>query len=152
MKRAKDGGRRPAGRIDLYGSADIPGEPPAIGALRRGRCYELAAYALALGSAPADAVLVHGSIDGGSELGRFGHAWLRLESGAIWEPSEAILFPAGWEEWADARVEIEYDRTETRELLATYGHFGPWHDASEHREVSDREKTDSKIPYHLRRR
>lgn len=152
MKRAKDGGRRPSGRIDLFGSADIPGEPPAIGELRRGRCYELAAFALAYGSAPADAVLIHGSIDGGSELGRFGHAWLQLADGRIWEPRDATIYPASWLHWADARTEVEYTRAEVHDMLVVYFNYGPWHDPSEHREVGERERVDSKIPFEERTR
>lgn len=150
MKAAKDGGRAPRGRIDLFGSADIPGEPAVLGDARRGRCYELAAFALVFGSAPADAVLVHGSIDGGTELGRFGHAWLRLADGRIWEPKGATVYPAEWMEWADARVEVEYTRAEARRMILTHDHWGSWHDASEHRVVTERERTESKLPWHER--
>jgi hypothetical protein len=150
VKAARDGGRCPKGSLDLFGSADIPGGPPALGDLRRGRCYELSAFALAFGSAPADAMLVHGSIDGGTDLGRFGHAWLRLADGRIWEPREATVYPASWEAWADARVEVEYTRKEAFEMILTYDHWGPWHDASEFRVVSEREATESKIPFEER--
>ena len=124
--RAKDGAPAPESRLDLYGTGDVDGG--AIGDQRRGRCYELACYALTLGSAPHDAVLVHGSIDGGTALGRIGHAWLRLADGRVWEPTQARVYGPEWLEWADARDEAEYDLHDARRRTLTSGHYGPWHD------------------------
>lgn len=148
---ARTGDPAPRGRLDLYGSADVIGDEfPALGDRRRGRCYELAAYALAFGSAPADATLVHGSIDGGTDLGRFGHAWLVLADGRVWEPLNAAVYGPEWIPWAEAQAEASYTRAETRDMLFLYSHFGPWHDESEFRVVSERERAESKIPWHQR--
>lgn len=150
---ARDGGNIEPIGYDLLGTGEANDEWSVGWSARRGRCYELAAWALAFGSAPADAKLVHGSIDGGSELGRFGHAWLRLVDGRIWEPTRAEFYCGPrWIRWADARVEAEYTCSETRAMIREHEHYGSWHDASVFRVVSEREQVEGKLPFRERPR
>lgn len=126
----------PPSKVDLMGTGDVEG-PSVTFEQRRRRCYELAAYALVFGSAPADALLVHGSIDGGpGTLGRIGHAWLRLPGGRIWEPINARTYEPDWTEWSQAEPEVSYSRASARDLVMAIGTYGPWHDESEHRVLS----------------
>lgn len=130
----------PPSKLDLFGTGDVDG-PSLLRDDRKNRCYELSAYALALGSAPADATLFHGSIDGGPDTaGRIGHAWLRLPGGRIWEPISYRVYEPEWIQWAQARPEVGYSCADTRRMIAVSGHYGPWHDPSAHRVVSDAER------------
>lgn len=99
---------------------------------RRGRCYELAGYALVFASAPEGAILVHGTIDGHEPggVGRLGHAWLELPDGTIWEPIFGDLWRADdWTAYADARVERRYTLKQAQRKIVQTEHYGRWHDS-----------------------
>lgn len=135
----------PPSTLDLYGTGEVEGLSLSF-ASRKNRCYELAAYALVFGAAPADALLVHGSIDGGEgTLGRIGHAWLRLPGGRIWEPISYRLYGSEWTEWSQAQPEVSYSKATARDLIFAVGTFGPWHDESKHRVLSPGEVEARKL-------
>ena len=123
--------KEPPGRKDLYGTGEANDEPSLTHEDRRKRCYELACHALIFGSAPADAKLVHGTIDGGyvDGPGRIGHAWLRLADGRIWEPISAKVYGQEWMVWADALPERVYTRHEARLAVVRFEHYGRWHES-----------------------
>lgn len=98
--------------------------------LRKGRCYELAGFALLLGTAPEGTVLVHGTMDGGPSTphGRMGHAWLVLPNGLVWEPRFGHIYtPEQWENFASPTVERSYTKKEAAKRMRDEGHWGRWH-------------------------
>lgn len=95
---------------------------------RRGRCFELTAHALAFGSAPDDALLIHGSWHGPGAKQRIRHSILVLKGGRVWEPTRARLYSDfnefAW--WADWEIEHAYGKDRLMTMLAGSGHYGPW--------------------------
>jgi len=102
---------------------------------RLGRCYELSAkYVLD----HPDAVLVHGSIEGGGHP-RIGHAWVNLppetvklddlviELGLIHDPVTEMTMPTeAWLFLHNAEVDDTYTFDELRELIVATHHWGPY--------------------------
>lgn len=94
---------------------------------RLGRCYELAAFALALGSAPRDAHLVHGSVHALPAPVRIKHAWLELPDGHVWEPARAhVWHGTSWWTYARPVIDVRYTVAEARRRIIDAGHWGPW--------------------------
>lgn len=110
-----------------YDTEEVAGVARRTERQRAGRCYELAGYALLLGSAPSDATLIHGSIEGFG-LPRIGHAWLLLNAdGDVWEPMQARVWPGRiWQAMAQPEVHGTYDRDELAAAALEHGHWGPW--------------------------
>lgn len=110
-----------------FGTEDIDGERALTLSERGGRCFELSAYAIVFGTAPAGSVLVHGSIHG-PEAGmqRIGHAWVELPDGTVWEPYYHEIY-RNWTEFADARWERKYTAKAARRQIARHGTWGAWH-------------------------
>lgn len=119
------------GRRDLLNTEWANGEPSHDFEERRGRCYELVGYALAFGSAPPDALTVHGSWRGPGATRRIGHAWLTWQ-GFVWEPVTAGWYEArSFTEVVRLREERVYTQPELRKQLLIHNHYGRWHE-SEH--------------------
>jgi hypothetical protein len=119
------------GRVDYLGTEDANGEPSRTWDERRRRCYELAGHALAFGTAPLSAVLVHGSWHGPGARQRIGHAWLEHGERA-WEPVTAAWYPLReFLEATSARPEVKYGRGRVHRNIDETGHYGRWH-RSEH--------------------
>lgn len=111
-----------------YGTENANGDSAHTFNERIGRCFELAAYALVFGSAPAEAQLIHGSMKGPHDSDkRIGHAWLRLPGGQVWEPIMHLVYQArAWELFAQPQVQYNYSRAEVRRMLFLHEHYGPW--------------------------
>lgn len=94
---------------------------------RLGKCYEIAAYALTLGSAPVGSTLVHGSVHHIYVERRINHAWLVLPSNMIWEPISCIFWvPTAWTRIARAITHNTYTSNDVHELVIEHMHWGPW--------------------------
>jgi hypothetical protein len=90
---------------------------------RIGRCYELAGRVAARNF---DAVLVHGSIEGGGKP-RIGHAWINLKDGSIWEPATNMIWASdAFHRFFNTRVHASYDISTVQHECARYRHWGPW--------------------------
>lgn len=111
---------------EFYGTEEVGGESARTSEERAGRCYSLAGYALAMGTAPDDAILVHGSIEGFGNP-RIGHAWLQIAEDTIWEPMQARLWPMlAWSAIASPVVDEAYTQDEVRRMIEFSGTWGPW--------------------------
>lgn len=111
---------------EFYGTEEVAGASRRTEAERAGRCYELAGYALLLGTAPAEAILVHGSIEGFGQP-RIGHAWLQVAEDGIWEPMQGKLWhPLIWAAIAHPVVEVAYTKRELAEMVSETENWGPW--------------------------
>jgi hypothetical protein len=107
----------------FFGTEEVEGD-----SRRNGRCYELSCYALLFGSAPRDAILVHGSIHGPkADNERIAHSWLELPNGKVWEPFTRLVY-RNWAEYADAREERRYTRAEAARKVKETESWGCWHD------------------------
>lgn len=128
-------GLRPDGVQDYLGTERANLEPSDTYDLRRGRCYELAGYAVAFGTTPPNVRLVHGSWHGPGAAQRIGHAWVELPDPEhrglmIWEPIRGVIYPAGpWRAWTQAWDERTYTLPTVRRLLAKSGNYGRWHES-----------------------
>jgi len=91
-------------------------------AKRLGRCYELSGqYAMA----HDDAVLVHGSIQGGGNP-RIGHGWVE-HGDSIYEPiSNELWHPVVFKAMFKAQVDAKYTNSEWKAKALDTGHWGPW--------------------------
>lgn len=113
--------------MEFFGTEEVAGRSARTEAERAGRCYELAGYALLLGTAPAEAVLVHGSIEGFGNP-RIGHAWLVLpDMTTVWEPMQGRFWDARvWAAIAHPAVEASFTKLELAERTSETEHWGPW--------------------------
>jgi hypothetical protein len=95
------------------------------------RCYELAAYALTIGTAPDDAILVHGTWQHVVHTDkRIGHAWLELPDGQIWEPIRGVIwYRAAWNMILQPIEERRYTKSEAHNAVMFYRHWGRWHES-----------------------
>lgn len=132
----------PDGILDFLGTEMANGEPSGTYEQRRGRCFELAAYCVALGTVPPNARLVHGSMHGrpraddaealGAEPVRIAHAWVELPVEGqlmIWEPIHAIIYDAkAFTAFARLWDERTYTIPSVRKLMSGSEHYGPWHE------------------------
>lgn len=114
--------------MEYYGTEIIGNTPAETQAQRLGRCYELTGYALALGKAPHDAILVHGTMHGILAPVRINHAWLIVNDGdAIWEPAGASFWPSiAWDAIARPEIIKTYSQSELRRMISKLGNWGPW--------------------------
>lgn len=120
----------PPNVIDFLGTENASQQPSLTFAQRRNRCYELAGYAVAFGTAPAESLLVHGSWTGPVSKNRIGHAWVILPDGRVWEPIRHRIYDrADFYDWTKAWDEATYALPVVRRHLAATGHFGRWHDS-----------------------
>ena len=125
----------PVGVLAMLGTENANDEPSATYEERRGRCYELAGYAIAFGEARfvPGARLVHGSWHGPGAKQRIGHAWLEIPTPAgplFWEPITATLFDHEvFAKWSRAWDERTYDMVTARRLCLANKNFGRWHDS-----------------------
>lgn len=118
----------PANVIDYLGTENANDEPSLLFGQRRGRCYELAGYAIAFGNVPAGTLLVHGSWTGPVPKERIGHAWLLLPDGLVWEPIRARIYDRDeFYAWTKAWDEATYNQQVARRHLSASGHYGRWH-------------------------
>lgn len=127
-------GYEPGNVIDFLGTENASDQPSLTFQQRRCRCYELAGYAVAFGTAPAGSLLVHGSWTGPVPKDRIGHAWVLLPKSAgvelVWEPIRARLYLRGeFYDWTKAWDEATYALSVVRRNLASSGHFGRWHES-----------------------
>ena len=100
---------------------------------RKGRCYELAGYAVVFGTAPEGSVLVHGTMHGPYEDNeRIGHAWVVLPNGQVWEPTLAEVHASigAWVGYAAAIAERRYTEREARKMIMRHGTWGCWHETA----------------------
>ena len=115
-----------------FGTDHMMGEEPSTRyEERKGRCYELAGYAVVFGTAPAGSILVHGTMHGPYEDNeRSGHAWVVLPGGRVWEPTLAEIHATvgDWVGYAAAIAERRYTEREARKLIMATGNWGCWHD------------------------
>lgn len=117
----------PEGVKEFFGTENVDGQSKTFDQ-RISRCYELAVWALVMGTAPKGAKLVHGTIHGPFARRRIGHGWLRLPGGKVWEPITAKVYnEAQWVEYAAAKVERVYPKTQARMQLVLTENFGRWH-------------------------
>lgn len=122
------------GVLEYFGTENANDEPSVEYDQRAQRCYELAGYALAFGSAPRGATVIHGSWHGPRAAARIGHAWLKFRSEdgqlLVWEPITAAVYD-GTEFYkaTRARDEREYAETVVRQMLHGHGHYGRWHES-----------------------
>lgn len=94
---------------------------------RLGNCYQIAGYALTIGTAPQGTKLIHGSMHHVRVERRINHAWLELPSCMIWEPiSGAYWTPMAWSMFVRPRVNAVYDYDDARKMILTHMHWGPW--------------------------
>lgn len=126
--------REPVNTIDHLGTENAGDRVSLTFDQRRGRCYELAGYALAFGTAPYGTLLVHGSWTGPVPKERIGHAWLILPPDSdhpaprVWEPIRYRVYDRDeFYEWTKAWDEATYALPVLRRHIATSGHFGRWH-------------------------
>lgn len=119
-----------------FGTMCVGDEPAETLEQRLTRCYQLAGYALALGTVPHDATLVHGTIHARvPDAERIGHAWLELFDEMVWEPVSRVLWAAdAWQRFTRAVVDRRYDQRETRIAVLRHEHWGPWDDVDENTE------------------
>ena len=96
------------------------------------RCHEIAATALTLGTAPADAVLVQG-IDRTAHIDRE-HSWLELPDGRIWDP-----VTCEFDTLRPQAIVARYTREHAMDKLLETGFYGWWSGPSALREVQLRE-------------
>lgn len=100
---------------------------------RISRCYELAGRAVVMGSAPAGAMLVHGSWHGPGAPRRIGHAWVEWESEVgprVWEPITGRIYETeAFYAWTAAEIEVAYTKAEASREMVKSGHFGRWHES-----------------------
>ena len=117
--------------VDFLGTENASQIPSILFEQRRQRCYELAGYAVAFGTAPAGSLLVHGSWTGPVPKERIGHAWVLLPDGCVWEPIRARIYAdrAEFYDWTKAWDERTYALSVVRRNLASSGHFGRWHES-----------------------
>lgn len=108
-------------------------EPAETLEQRLTRCYQLAGYALSLGTAPDDAQLVHGTMHAqlpGTE--RIEHAWLELPNETVWEPvSRRLWLSDTWEVFARPIVQRRYTQHQVRLAVLQWHHWGPWEDGND---------------------
>ena len=93
------------------------------------RCYELAAYALTLGTAPSDATLIHGTWQHVIYAPRrIAHAWLELADGRVWEPISGVIYERSeWNLIMQPTDERRYTKTEARNAIMFHRNWGSWH-------------------------
>lgn len=123
-------GWEPSNTVDFLGTENANGEPSLTFQHRRGRCYELAGWAVLFGgTAPPNTLLVHGSWTGPIPKERIGHAWLLLPGGAqVWEPIRARLYDRDeFYAWTKAWDEVSYSVAHARRMVTAHEHFGRWH-------------------------
>lgn len=126
---ASESGLLPLGIRHLLGT-EIVGEDPADTFEKRsGRCFELSAYAIAYGTAPTKANLVHGSMHGPFEGNqRISHAWLVLPGDLVWEPYSACVYDKdAWYKSSRAWDEVSYTQMQARINILALRNFGAWH-------------------------
>lgn len=94
---------------------------------RLGRCYELAGQYIMENPSSS---LVHGSIQGAGAP-RIGHAWVVDADGEVFDGTMGEHFPnvAAYAAFTNAEEVISYTAREAMHLMASQGHFGPWHDS-----------------------
>lgn len=111
-----------------YGTEIVCGAPAHTVDERLGRCYSLAGFALIVGNAPHDAILVHGTIHGIFDgMERIGHAWLQLVNGDIWEPATCNIFTSTtWTIISRPCVVHQYTRYHAFCMIQSSKHWGPW--------------------------
>jgi hypothetical protein len=120
----------PPNEIDWMGTENANDEPSLLFQQRRGRCYELAGFAVAFGAAGPHSRLIHGSWVGPVPKERIGHAWVRLPDGRIWEPIRARIYASSdFYEWTKAWDEVEYTAMVARRLILANDSFGRWHES-----------------------
>lgn len=111
-----------------YGTSVVGDDAACTFEQRLGRCYQLAAYALALGTAPEDATLVHGAVKSlvpGTQT--IDHAWLELADGTVWEPITRKFWHAQvWSDFARPRRTRRYSQMDVLDCILEHGHWGPW--------------------------
>jgi hypothetical protein len=99
---------------------------------RVGRCYELAGYAVVMGSMPSG-ILVHGSWHGPGAPRRIGHAWVEFEVDdriLVWEPITARFYLKDeFTRWTLCEAEVRYTRKKALRKIAKSEHWGRWHDS-----------------------
>lgn len=114
--------------IEYYGTQIVGHQKAETVEQRYGRCYELAGYALALGTASRDAILIHGTMHGIRAPRRIEHAWLLIRDGdAVWEPIRGGIWPSlGWDAIARPQITKIYTQHQLRQMIAKFGNWGPW--------------------------
>lgn len=125
-----DHGLEPDSIHDYLGTQNANGEPSQGMDQRLRRCYELAAWCVAYGSAPAGSTVVHGSWHGPGAPQRIGHAWVKLPMGLVWEPIRGNVFlEHEFYRWTSAIDEREYAFNMLAARLMRHGDFGRWHES-----------------------
>ena len=117
--------------MEYFGTEEVSDEPARTINERLHRCYELAGYALTLGDAPEDAILVHGTWQHVvfSDKRR-GHAWLVLPDDRVWEPIQGKIWnKREWELIVQPVEEVRYTKDEARNVIMFHRHWGRWHDS-----------------------
>jgi hypothetical protein len=93
---------------------------------RSGRCYELAFRVMHEEPGAERFVLVHGVV-----RERFGHAWIELDDGTVYDPVVDLHLPADeYTTRAHAVAERRYTRAEALENMLKNNKYGPWHDTA----------------------
>jgi len=106
---------------------------------RQGRCYELALKVMLYESESDSFTLVHGRVEN-IENGRFGHAWIELNNGLVYDTSANRYTPAGqYATENKAVVDHRYSRAEALGLACLSHNCGPWTD-DERREATDEQQ------------
>lgn len=116
--------------LEYFGTLTVGKVPAETLEQRLTRCYELAGYAIALGTVPEGTVLVHGTMHARSRNAqRIGHAWLELPDETVWEPILREIWWADiWEVFARPASQRRYTRDQTRSAIIRWQHWGPWED------------------------
>lgn len=130
--------------IEYFGTENANNNPAKTQNQRAGRCFELAGYAIALGTAPCAAILVHGSMHGLKAAQRIEHAWLiLLDTEEIWEPMQGRRWRMDtWRVIARPHPIATYGKPEVHEMIQRFGNWGPWHDLPAHDRLPGMMETD----------
>lgn len=117
--------------MEYFGTKSVGDESALTVDERLRRCFELAGYALTIGDAPSDAILIHGTWQHIVHAERrIAHAWLELPDGQIWEPIQGnIWHRRAWIALLQPQEERRYTRAEARRLVALHHHWGRWHES-----------------------
>lgn len=112
----------------FFGTQQANGEPSAEYEDRRGRCFELATYAVVFGTVPEGSILHHGSWHGPGAPERIAHAWVELPGGFIWEPITCNVYEkTSFEHWTACWSEVAYTRKAAMQMTNKTGTYGSWH-------------------------